>query len=145
VEFQIPAHWVEEYEEDGGGTFYEPTPDSDTLRLSVLTLRTASAVTSATPFELLRPRAEKYGTTAVPLANGNAVITYSVPADEDGVALIIRYWEVANIVPPAHARIAIFSFTMRATEQTRASRDLQWIDREARALRFSTELGVVAG
>ncbi|MBK8594774.1 MAG: hypothetical protein IPN83_04160 [Holophagales bacterium] len=30
VTFRIPRHWVEEYEEDGGGTFYEDRPDSGT-------------------------------------------------------------------------------------------------------------------
>ena len=26
VRFKIPANWVEEYEEDGGGTFYQNRP-----------------------------------------------------------------------------------------------------------------------
>jgi hypothetical protein len=37
VVFQIPEHWVEEYEADGGGTFYDPDDASVTLRLNVLT------------------------------------------------------------------------------------------------------------
>lgn len=38
AEFQIPSHWREEYEPGGGGTFYEDSPDSGTLRLNVLSL-----------------------------------------------------------------------------------------------------------
>jgi hypothetical protein len=61
VEFRVPRSWVEEYGEDGEGAFYEPTPDSDTLRLSVLTFRSPSSVDSETPIDLLRPRSERRG------------------------------------------------------------------------------------
>jgi hypothetical protein len=37
VTFRIPAHWTEEYEEEGGGIFYNEDNDSGTLRLNVLT------------------------------------------------------------------------------------------------------------
>lgn len=37
VTMEIPAHWKEEYEPKGGGTFYEDRADSGTLRLNVLT------------------------------------------------------------------------------------------------------------
>ena len=142
VEFRVPTSWVEEYEEDGGATFYDPTPDSDTLRLNVLTVRSTSPVTPRTPLELLRPRAEQYGVTAEALPNGNAVMSYTERAEEHGVPLVIHYWELANAVPPAHARIAVLSFTVRASEDMRASESLEWLDDEIRALNFSDELGV---
>jgi hypothetical protein len=142
VEFRVPASWLEEYEEDGGAAFYEPTPDSDTLRLNVLTFRSASPVTPETPLDLLRPRAQKYGVTARRLPNGNAMISYSERAEEQGVPLLIHYWEVANVVPPTHARIAVLSFTTRALEGIGDADTLEWLEEEIRALRFSAELGV---
>jgi hypothetical protein len=39
ITFQIPTDWIEEYEENGGGTFYEDSPESGTLRLNVLTIK----------------------------------------------------------------------------------------------------------
>lgn len=36
VRFSIPATWQEEYEPDGGGTFYKEGPDTGTLRLILL-------------------------------------------------------------------------------------------------------------
>ena len=37
VSFNIPSRWREEYELQGGGTFYEVGEDTGTLRLNVLT------------------------------------------------------------------------------------------------------------
>jgi len=39
VSFRIPSKWKEEYEEKGGGTFYEPVQDSGTLRLNIITFK----------------------------------------------------------------------------------------------------------
>jgi hypothetical protein len=140
IEFRLPATWVEEYEGDGG-TFFEPTSGSTTLRLSVLTLRSPSPVTSDTPHDLLRPRAEVRGVQLVRLSNGNAMIYFSTLAEEDGIPIVLHHWEVANAVPPLHARLALFSLTTLASERTRASADLRWLDEEIRASRFSATLG----
>jgi hypothetical protein len=39
ITFRVPATWKEEYEAEGGGTFYDDRPDSGTLRLNVLTFK----------------------------------------------------------------------------------------------------------
>jgi hypothetical protein len=39
VRFLIPESWVEEYEDAGGGTFYEDRPGCGTLRLNVITAK----------------------------------------------------------------------------------------------------------
>src|SRR5262249_43907386 len=46
VTFRIPAHWTEEYEEEGGGTFYDEDNGSGTLRLNVLTFALKTPVTT---------------------------------------------------------------------------------------------------
>jgi hypothetical protein len=43
VTFRIPAHWTEEYKEEGGGIFYDEDNDSGTLHLSVLTFASKNA------------------------------------------------------------------------------------------------------
>ncbi|MBL8085918.1 MAG: hypothetical protein JNN26_25045, partial [Candidatus Obscuribacter sp.] len=54
VKFQIPSHWKEEYEEEGGGTFYEDSADSGTLRLNVLTFESESPLGENSSQELLK-------------------------------------------------------------------------------------------
>lgn len=144
VTFRIPREWVEEYEPDGGGIFYAEGPDAGTLRLNVGTFRSPSPIDARTTEELLRPRAESRGLSVRPLPGGNTAISYSEAAEEDGVALVIHTWEVANAVPPFHARIALFSFTTLASQQEGVSDDLEWLDREICACRFAPDLGVVA-
>jgi hypothetical protein len=143
VSFRIPSDWVEEYEADGGGVFYADKPDSGTLRLNVMTLRSPSPIDARATHELLLPRAQSRGLSVRPLPGGNAAISYSEAAAEDGVPLMIHYWEVANAVPPFHARLAAFSYTTLASENNGLSDDLEWLDLEIGACTFASDLGVV--
>jgi hypothetical protein len=144
VRFRIPAQWIEEYEDDGGGTFYEDDPDSPTLRINVLTLEAPRIVDTNTPSELLGSRAEKTGQQIVRLDTGNAVIAYNQSAEEDGHPLVIYYWELANAVPPKHGRLAIFSLTILKSQQSdqEITKTIQMVDREVRACEFATDLGI---
>jgi hypothetical protein len=140
VTFRVPRAWVEEDEPDGGGMFYEDTPESPALRLSVITARSPSPVTATTVVELLHPKAQARNVSVRTLPNGNACIAYAETAEERGTPLTIHYWEVASAVPPNHVRIAVFSFT---TESNRAeqARNLSWLNREIADSRFAPELG----
>lgn len=143
VRFRIPAQWIEEYEDAGGGTFHADDPDSPILRLNVLTMQAPRPVDENTPSELLSSRAIKTGQTIAPLDTGNAVIAYKQRSQEDNLALLIFYWELANAVPPAHCRLAIFSLTILESQQHDADiiRTIQMVDREVKASEFATELG----
>ena len=144
VTFRLPSDWVEEYEADGGGIFYSEKPDTGTLRLNVMTLRSPSPIDARATEELLLPRAQSRGLSVRPLPGGNAAISYSEAAEEDGVALAIHYWEVANAVPPFHARLAVFSFTTLTSEKHDCSEDLEWLDLEISASSFASDLGEMA-
>src|SRR5262245_49372554 len=67
VRFRIPAGWNEEYEEDGGGTFYLPGDESGTLRLNVLTLEGPEKQRQLpeAAAKILAPDAAKYQTEVV--------------------------------------------------------------------------------
>lgn len=56
VRFDIPDHWVEEYEASGGGTFYELGGDTGTLRLSVLSFKTDIDVAADNPLTVFQKR-----------------------------------------------------------------------------------------
>jgi hypothetical protein len=141
VTFRVPRAWVEELEPDGGGTFYEDTPESPALRLNVITAQSPSPVDASTVVDLLRSRSQWREVPVRSLPGGNACVAYTETAEEQGIPLLIHYWEVANAVPPNHIRIAVFSFTTEANRAEPAP-ELSWLDREICDARFAPELGL---
>jgi hypothetical protein len=111
VKFRIPADWVENYEPEGGGEFFEDGHDTPTLRLNVLTMQ-GPAATSETAADALK----KYG--PVERRNdGTALVRYSKQVDEEGTPIRIRYWQIAQPLPPRHLRILVFSLTSLESEE----------------------------
>ena len=145
VVFRIPEHWEEEYEEEGGGTFYDEDADAGTFRLNTLLARSATPVTTHTAREFAEAHAAKNSGKAVDLGTGNWLAEYTVLATEDDVPLTIRYWEVINPVPPNSLRVALFSYTVRTEllddEDPDVAEELEILDREVRASTFAAEVG----
>src|SRR5262249_38298122 len=110
VTFRGPAYWTEEYKEDGGGAFYDEDHETGTLRLNVLTFASNTPVTTRTAMSVLEPRREENQGELIDLGHGNALLRYTDETEEDGDPLTIHYWEIANVVPPNHCRLAIFSY-----------------------------------
>ena len=148
ITFSIPDHWQEQYEPDGGGTFFDAASESITLRVNVVTVEAPSGIAAGE----LAPTA--VGASSIPpsavverLASGNAIARYSMATEEAGNRLRIDYWHVAAPVPPNKAHVAIFSLTMLESEQdTSACRDLrELLDNEISAARLSDRGGASAG
>src|SRR5262249_29684852 len=116
--------------------------DSGTLRLNVLTFVSKTPVTTRTATSLLEARRQEYRGTLTDLGNGNALLRYTDVAQEDGASLTIHYWQIVNVVPPNHFRLAIFSYT-KATERADddIAADVAIMDEELRVCRFAEELG----
>ena len=145
VAFRIPANWEEEYGEDGGGTFYDADTDSGTFRLSTLLLKHENPVTTHVAREAAERRAAAESGTVTDLGGGNWMVEYVHRVEEDGEPLTIRYWEIANPVPPSHLRVAQFSYTVR-TELIEAGDEyalgeLELLGREVRACTFAPAVG----
>jgi hypothetical protein len=142
VTFRIPAHWTEEYKEEGGGIFYDADNDGGTLRLNVITFACKAPVTTHTAMSLLEARRQQYQGTLTDLGNGNALLRYTDVTQEEGESLTIHYWQIANVVPPNHFRLAIFSYT-KPTElaDDDMAADVAMMDEELRVCRFAEELG----
>jgi len=142
VRFRIPADWKEEYEADGGGTFFKDVPDSGTFRLSVLTMRSPSEVKSNSAAAILSSlRQASNGVENLP--NGSAIIHFVQEVEEHGENISVSYWLLANPLPPDHARIANFSYTILKRQRTdpRFQDELKLLDREVRAVVFASEIG----
>ena len=151
VTFRIPAHWREEYSDMDGGTFYENQSDSGTLRLKILTFSVPKKLRTFTASDLLQVPANDLKKLGVEgstrdRADGNAVFKYEESGFERGEELIVFYWVIANPLPPRHARVATFSYTILAEQraQEHVRRDLEMLEAEIEAATFYPGLGVVA-
>ena len=116
VKFHVPSDWVEEYDENGGGTFYEDLPTSGTFRIHVLTFKSGSPVSKSEVPKVLDSVATS-DTEVKKLPNGNAYKFYSKRSIESDEEITIYYWSVAQIVEPSHARMANFSYTILSNQE----------------------------
>jgi hypothetical protein len=112
--FYLPTNWVEEYDQDGRGTFFEDKPDSGTLRVSII--------------ELDEPRddldtvddvvAEISATDSIErLPGGVAVAQTRQTVFVDGSEVLWHTWHIGIPVGRAHFRIIIFTHAIRALQQ----------------------------
>jgi hypothetical protein len=141
VRFRIPASWEEEDDEEQGGTFHDEE-EPGILRLTVLTIATKGKNPAASTERLLQQRSEEQGVQLQRLDNGNALIHYRKEIEEEDEPLTIWYWEILGLLPPRHARLAVFSFTVEREEAN--DEDIQelvaTLNRELERCEFGQEL-----
>lgn len=138
VRFPIPSDWVEEYEPEGGGTFYADNPDSGTLRLNVLGFESPNKAAE----EMARDAFKQHAVLCH--RSGFAMRRYVWPAEENGETLNIHRWEIAVPVPPHCLRLVLFAYTAVAGQQgdSRIATELQTVDECISAAEFSQITGV---
>jgi hypothetical protein len=147
VSFRIPSFWTEEYQEEGGGTFYDEFEEFGTLRLSTIVVASKNPITTRDAKDMADKRAASEGGTVEELGGGNWLNTYTQthPETDDDPPLTIRYWEITNPVPPKHLRIALFSYSVATElledEDEEVAEELQMLEREVRVCRFAAEIG----
>lgn len=145
IQFRIPEHWQEEYEDAGGGTFYAPGDDTGTLRLNVLTAEAppGQIVSSDTAAQVLEEDSRSYGVPIVSLRKGVAMLRYDELTQEENESLTLRYWQVSQALAPRYVRIAIFSYTLLTDQFSDAAwqEELAMLDREIAAAELSPLVG----
>ncbi len=116
VQFNIPENWVEKYEKNGGGEFYLDSPDSGTLRLNVITLEKPEnqELNNQVLLEFSNDYISHSGvkTSSRQINDRVAIAQYDQAFVDRGQNIIIRFWIIANLVPPKNIRIATFSYTL---------------------------------
>jgi hypothetical protein len=140
VSFQIPASWREDYEPDGGGTFYEDIPNSGTLRLNVLSMEKKETLA---PGDAAR---EVFaGQPSEMLLGGFPMRRYVVEGEERGTPLHLHRWEILVPVSPTRWRLACFTHTIvaAAAAEVRAQEELTLVDSIVREAKYSTQAGTV--
>jgi hypothetical protein len=148
VTFLIPATWKEKYESEGGGTFYEDKPDSGTLRLNIITMQAPAGTKEVTAIAALTDSMRQGGNHKIAaLANGNAIARYNHAAVENGEQLRIYYWNLASPVPPRGMRLAVFSYTVRASQtcDRDVCQDMELLDKSICEAEFYSRPGVSGG
>jgi len=138
--FLIPTTWAAEQDKDSGGTFYLDEPDSGTLRLTIQTYERSDSDHNLTSTQALSRNCTKVQL----LPNGNAICEYVKRADEDGEKITLYWWQVANVVPPSHIRIASFSYTILSSQEgsDRIASELKILRSSIEAMRFSKNSGL---
>ncbi len=141
VKFRVPSDWVEEYDEDGGGAWFADVPDSGTLRLVVETFQGPALPPASDLLRALKDRPS----SAELLPSGVAFVAYSQDVEEEGEALSIRYWDLAQAVAPKHLRLLQFSYTLprRRVEEPAVVEELAMLEREIREAVLAAELGPI--
>jgi hypothetical protein len=141
VTFQIPATWREEYEPDGGGTFYEAGTDTGTLRLHLLSLQKAGP-----PSLEAAAREIFHGEPVETLPNGFPLRHYCEQAEERGTPLLLYRWEVLIPVSPSQWRLACFTHTVLAAcaGSPRTKAELALVNQLVREADYSTQPGETA-
>ena len=143
VVFRIPDSWKEEYSEVDGGTFYENKPDSGTFRLKVMLVHKENEITTDSTIQILNSLKQLKG-KGESESNGNALAHYEESTEDQGHKIKIFYWIIVNPIPPSHARIATFSYTILQSQEKdpQIAQQLQMLDQEIRSASFSKETGV---
>lgn len=143
VTFSIPKHWVEEYESDGGGTFYEDAPNTGTLRLNVITAKSPKPLSADAAYEELVALKSINTQNAQRLANGNAFATAIQHAREQGQEITLFWWYVTSPVRPNHFRMANFSYTVLTSQENSdlIQRDVRQITEAIKNAKFYPTLG----
>lgn len=138
AQFAIPAHWREEYEPAGGGTFYEDSPDSGTLRLNVLSFESKD-----TPAEQMAATAFRDG-VILSTTSGLPLRREEKAAEENGERLHIVRWEVAIPVAPKSLRLAIFSYTILESQLRDSvfAEEIQELEKSIKQASYSQASGV---
>ena len=143
VTFSIPRHWVEEYERDGGGMFYEDAPNTGTLRLNVITAKSPHPLSADAAFEELTAMKSIKAESVQRLKNGNAFATAIQHSSEQNQAITLFWWHVTNPVRPSHLRIANFSYTVLTSQEhsEATKREVQLITESIKNAKFHPTLG----
>lgn len=110
VYFALPAAWREEYQPDGGGTFYDERPGSGTLRLNVLSFSSKDV-----PARQMAANAFPKGSFEL-LQDGFSLRKTVVSSEEKGRQLRLHSWEIAVPVAPNSLRIVVFRHTVLAEQ-----------------------------
>ena len=145
VAFNIPDDWVEDVDlDDEAGLYYEDMADAGILRLSFSTAQNPNPVTSELLAQVLDAMSNSKTKKLEVLKNGNTLLSYTTKErQEDGSLDILYVWIVGNPLPPHHARIANFSYTVEAVNvlSAKTQNAVTMLEHSIRNAEFASDQG----
>ncbi len=138
VTFSIPKHWIEEYELEGDGIFYEKGKNTTKLRVNVITVNLPIPVAANSGARALCILKDMKPPEIENLPNGNALARLIERTTEEGLPVTIYKWYVAHPIPPQHVRMATFFYTLPSSleESPKTAAELQFLEGSIRNTQF---------
>lgn len=140
IVFSIPGDWLEQYEPDGGGTFFRDGDNDRTFYLNVITAQSANPVTADSSSPAL---STMFRQTIEGFDNGYA-LTKKIEYTEDRREKITMHtWLLSAPLPPDTVRIANFTYVVLSSrdQSQQTLQDLAFLESSVRQARFSLERG----
>lgn len=137
--FNIPQHWIEEYEDTGNeGMYYEDSPSSGTLRVKLLTMKSPQIMTSENVADVLK----SINGEMITLSNNNVYKHYYEEAVDSGHQITIFYWSLAQILEPYNVRLVNFSYTILSKKRNIEStlNEIYFITKQVEQANLRTDL-----
>jgi len=143
VKFKIPSDWKEEYESNGGGTFYKDAPNTGTLRLNIITMQAPTDAKGNLSVQALSTISGVEPNTIEPIKDGDAIAHFIERTKEQNTDITLYWWYVAKHIPPNHVRMANFSYTILTSQENSDSiiKEIKLLEHEIKNTIFHTELG----
>ena len=124
ISFEIPENWVEEFEEPGGGTFYEDTPTSGTLRVNVLTIENKKG--NGSPLDVFKDRQKRNNQKEYTTQWGDEIVEYLDMTEESGIPITIFTLACAHKTEGKDFILAIFTWTIETRFEYQESYIREW-------------------
>lgn len=139
--FYLPSSWVEEYDQDGTGTFYEDKPDASTFRISVMGIMDDSG-RAQTVDAVIAQISEAESVERLP--GGIAIAQSSCLTNKDGDELLIYTWYIGVPLAAAEFRIVIFTYAILAVHESEpyALQEIAMLNRSISEGEYSAARGV---
>jgi hypothetical protein len=144
IRFRIPSDWSEEYEDDGGGTFYKPGDQTGTLRVNITTGEgPPGKPVTVDSLAKVGNDSVKYSVTPMPLGANAVMIRYDMPGEERGHPLMIRCWRIFQALPPKTFRHVLFTYTLLTErfDHPTSTLEMELLDCQIGLIEFAPVLG----
>ncbi len=142
VKFRIPKHWIEEYELNGGGTFYEKGDDTGTLRLNILTVEPPPNTSGNLALQAINIIKGIEISSIEELPNGRYLGKEKMRSIENGQSIILYWWYISKTNGEKQVNIAMFSYTIISGQENNQKiiNEIGFIDQSIRNIEFSSKL-----
>lgn len=143
ITFQIPAHWKEEYQPEGGGMFYEDRPESGTLRLNVITAKAPEGKSPTNGYSLFISTPLGKGERLLQTSHGDGLKISKKSAVEKGVKIEMHCWQIAHCAPPSKIYIASFTWTILQSQDSdpKFQKEVEFLTEQISKAYFHPDLG----